>query len=152
MNFKLGKIFVKVEELKEGWEEMQREKLEAEVQQIQFSDKMIRLYWFYFMIILWDCLLFQAGGVEAEKGGGDERKEEEKSKQINRNRKVETDKWKLEAQRSVYVVSLISLDFSSDFEWAQIRIVVEVVEPPLANKGSFTQQCFGLNCCPASQQ
>ena len=62
--------------------------------------------------------LFKARGVEAEKGGGYERKEEEKSKQINRNRKVETDKWKLEAQRSVYVVSLISLDFCSDFEWA----------------------------------
>ena len=85
------------------------------------------------MIILWDCLLFQAGGVEAKKVGGDERKEEEKSKQINRNRKVETDKWKLEAQRSVYVVSLISLDFSSDFEWKLLNHLLPIKDPSLNN-------------------
>ena len=35
-------------------------------------------YWFSDNDNVFICLLFPAGGVEAEKGGGDERKQEEK--------------------------------------------------------------------------
>ena len=47
-----------------------------------------------FMIAWWYVFLFQAWWVEAEKGGGDERKKEEKSKQIKGKRSMKTDKWK----------------------------------------------------------
>ena len=54
----------------------------------QFDDRKI------FMITWLYVLLFKAWGVEAEKGRGDERKKEEKSKQIKGKRSMKTDKWK----------------------------------------------------------